>query len=612
MEHDGSSPNQNVPPPALTHGIAGPATTNGSADVTIPGLVHPGTIASTSDHGARTAEASSRIFCPVAGCPEASTSSHRRFRDFASIRNHLDKHCTGQLAGAVPINFLRQYKFSQCSECDKILSIRFKGTCPKCKPRARSREQINIMRTRTRAPDNNPSTSQQQPNNQEQRAPPSLSEIQKQFVPTIKNIPRVLRRLWAQCLAKALAQTVWSNNEASWTELLMLAKCTLCRPTRGGKSHLSQRLAWTRERLQRWLAGERAELWHDLPQYKPPHAKTLSVKAALKLRQDRCVNLTGEGGFSNACNALVSQPPLDQTAEVTANLLEKHPPAASPIDLSAFSNASSALVPITDVDTVEKCIQSFHRLSGGGPTGLRPIHLKNCLSTEYRDELLERCTSLVNILSKGDAPTSLAPFLAGATLTALPKKDDGIRPIAVGEVWRRLTAKCLCTAYKEQASSFFFPLQIGVGQTLGTEVGLETARQWCERNSDKLTSVLVKIDFSNAFNCVSRQAFLEQCRHHFPGLSRWAEWCYSHPSHLYFGPNTISSESGVQQGDPIGPLLFSLALQPLLIELQNARTDQGLELIYSYLDDLILAGEQQAVANTFNYFEAAALRIGLK
>ena len=94
------------------------------------------------------------------------------------------------------------------------------------------------------------------------------------------------------------------------------------------------------------------------------------------MRQDRCINLTGEGGYSSACNALVSQPPLDHTAEVTAKLVEKHPPAVNPIDLCAFSNASSDLVPVTDVLTVEKGIQSFHRLSGGGPTGLRPIQLK--------------------------------------------------------------------------------------------------------------------------------------------------------------------------------------------------------------------------------------------
>ena len=85
-----------------------------------------------------------------------------------------------------------------------------------------------------------------------------------------------------------------------------------------------------------------------MPQYKSPGSKNLSAKAALKLRQDRCINLTGEGGYSSACNVLVSQPPLDHTAEVTAKLVEKHPPAVNPIDLSAFSNASSDLVPVID------------------------------------------------------------------------------------------------------------------------------------------------------------------------------------------------------------------------------------------------------------------------
>ena len=184
--------------------------------------------------------------------------------------------------------------------------------------------------------------------------------------------------------------------------------------------------------------------------------------------------------------------------------------------------------------------------------------------------------------------------------------------MAVGEVWRRLTAKFLCVAYKEQTSSFFFPQQIGVGQPLGTEIGLETARQWSSRNKENPSSVLVKIDFANAFNCVERQAFLDQCRNHFPGLSRWAEWCYAKPSRLYFGPNVISCERGVQQGDPLGPMFFSLALQPLLLQLHNGRSEDGLQLAYSYLDDLVLAGEQTIVAEAFKFFKAEAAKIGLE
>ena len=185
----------------------------------------------------------------------------------------------------------------------------------------------------------------------------------------------------------------------------------------------------------------------------------------------------GEGGISNACKALVNPPPISYSADISHQMQEKHPLADQPADLSSFGNASSSLVPLADVALVESCIRSFHRLSGGGTSGLRPIHLKNCLSTEHRDEVLEQCTSLINILAKGEAPVSIARFMAGATLTALPKKNDDFSPVAVGEVWRRLTAKCLCNSYKEQSSAYFFPLQIGVGQTLRTEIGLETASQ---------------------------------------------------------------------------------------------------------------------------------------
>ncbi|KAI0979762.1 hypothetical protein GJ496_010290 [Pomphorhynchus laevis] len=44
--------------------------------------------------------------------------------------------------------------------------------------------------------------------------------------------------------------------------------------------------------------------------------------------------------------------------------------------------------------------------------------------------LLDTLTHLVNHLLSGSAPNSLAPFIAGANLFGLPKKDGGIRPVA--------------------------------------------------------------------------------------------------------------------------------------------------------------------------------------
>ena len=96
-----------------------------------------------------------------------------------------------------------------------------------------------------------------------------------------------------------------------------------------------------------------------------------------------------------------------------------------------------------------------------------------------------------------------------------------------------------------------------------------------------------------------------------PGLAAWVDWTYGSPSKLLFGNNVIKLERGVQQGDPLGPILFALALQPLLRELADQRGDSGLELVFSYLDDLCLAGKSQAVSTAVASLRTKAADIGL-
>ena len=178
---------------------------------------------------------------------------------------------------------------------------------------------------------------------------------------------------------------------------------------------------------------------------------------------------------------------------------------------------------------------------------------------------MEQLTSLCNLLARGDAPDHLAQHLAGASLLALQKPGGGVRPIAIGEVLRRLVAKCFCNTYEREASAHLWPRQIGVAAPLGAEVGSQTVRQWCERNQATEGKLIFVADFENAFNTINRGKFLREVRHHMPGLARWVEWCYGRPSKIFFDGAVIRSEVGVQQGDPLGPLLFGLALQPVLI-----------------------------------------------
>jgi len=79
----------------------------------------------------------------------------------------------------------------------------------------------------------------------------------------------------------------------------------------------------------------------------------------------------------------------------------------------------------------------------------------------------------------------------------------------------------------------------------------------------------LKIDFSNAFNRVDRQVFMQNTAKEFPGLANWTNWCYSQKSILlYDHRELIDSSSGVQQGDPLGPLYFCFALAPFVEEIQ--------------------------------------------
>ncbi|KAI0982420.1 hypothetical protein GJ496_006601 [Pomphorhynchus laevis] len=63
--------------------------------------------------------------------------------------------------------------------------------------------------------------------------------------------------------------------------------------------------------------------------------------------------------------------------------------------------------------------------------------------------LLDTLTYLVNKLLSGSAPNSLAPFIAGANLFGLPKKDGGIRPVAVGGFGLRNTTIHSSNAFVE-------------------------------------------------------------------------------------------------------------------------------------------------------------------
>ena len=148
----------------------------------------------------------------------------------------------------------------------------------------------------------------------------------------------------------------------------------------------------------------------------------------------------------------------------------------------------------------------------------------------------------------------------------------------------------------------------------GCEAIVRAARQWMGRHRGDRNRLLVKLDMENAFNCLDREAMLEAVRSTFPYLAPWVDSTYGAHSGLWLDGHRLHSQRGVQQGDPLGPLLFSLALQ-VAIERVKVRAEfespGDLDFMVFYLDDGTLAGPGDAVVWFAEELEKEFNAIGL-
>ena len=149
-----------------------------------------------------------------------------------------------------------------------------------------------------------------------------------------------------------------------------------------------------------------------------------------------------------------------------------------PSDFSR-TNTSTPQLQFTAKD-VQKAALSFRKGSAPGPSGLRPEHLNVVLKgapANRTDKAGAALTRLVNIMVRGEVPEEVAPFLCGARLHAALKKDGGLRPIAVGNMTRRLASKLVASELASRASSYLSPHQLGVGTKGGCEAIVHSVRQ---------------------------------------------------------------------------------------------------------------------------------------
>eukprot|EP00731_Ephydatia_muelleri_P034939 Em0087g8a len=356
---------------------------------------------------------------------------------------------------------------------------------------------------------------------------PSLEVVCELQCPTIRYIPHKARPAFARVLSDVLKSICYENSEEAWLRLFMLPKCVLRASRRGGR-------LCKHPSIEQLCSLWSQEVW-DLLRQKHPRGPHPSLPVS-------------------------SSPPVNHVLPHDFNILS--------------------------------VLHSFPKGTACGPSRLRIEHLLDAAQVHLPTPICSSLRGVVDILASGRAPVSVSKFLAGGSLTALVKNKErrplGILPIIVGEALRRLTGKCLCISSPSPKLLIFSLLFNMESPALLGQKRSSMVLGAASRKDDNFT--VCKVDMSNAFNLVSRQALLEECAVHFPELLPWVHWCYgSHPTLWH----------------PLGhlhKLVLSIAQDKDCLSLLSNRW---------YLDDGVLSGHSQAVTRAVTLIQEMGPSLGL-
>ena len=289
---------------------------------------------------------------------------------------------------------------------------------------------------------------------------PDIVEVVKARIPTLHHVPKGARTAWAKVLHHILTGVSSCPTSLDhWTKLFLAPKCLLASPIRGNRLGWREIQSLVLSRIRHWESGDIAALWQlslaESRSRSQRHSPSTSRKAALQSSNARRAKHAVEAGkFNKAIRALTFEGLASASEEVFEEMLRKHPQASVPF-LPVGPVPEPAEIPEAGV---KRALMTLPGNTVPGPSGLRANHLKEavlCPSPTHGSAVLSALSGLVNCLAAGQAPRSIVPQLCGARCLLSRRKGGGLRPIAVGEVLRRLTSKCLSRAIQHAPPSFY-------------------------------------------------------------------------------------------------------------------------------------------------------------
>ena len=290
--------------------------------------------------------------------------------------------------------------------------------------------------------------------------------------------------------------------------------------------------------------------------------------------------------------------PLDSQVEengtpktVREILQAKHPPQqpakpTSLVDPDTQQQPTAEPHPILFEKIDGQLIRSMALRTDGaaGPSGMDAATWKR-LCSSFKTASTELCDALAatarKLCSQHVDPSGVSALVA-CRLIALDK-CPGVRPIGVGETARRIIGRAIARAISEDIQEAAGPLQVCAGHLSGCEAAVSAARKLFIAPDTEAT---ILVDASNAFNALNRQAALRNIQHLCPSLSKVLINTYREKAQLFIDGETLLSQEGTTQGDPLAMAMYAIAITPLIKDLE----DKSVKQIW-YADDATACGK---------------------
>ena len=149
----------------------------------------------------------------------------------------------------------------------------------------------------------------------------------------------------------------------------------------------------------------------------------------------------------------------------------------------------------------------------GGPSGVDANGFKRLLACKYfKKPSANLCHAVAamtrRLCTEYVDPLTIESLLANR-LIPLDKGEGQVRPIGVGEVIRRIVAKCVTKVTKEDVLEASGPLQLCAGHKSGSEAGIHAVHNLFEADD---TDAVLLVDATNAFNSLNRATALHNIR----------------------------------------------------------------------------------------------------